>query len=238
MTSHDPPPPAVPCGLQTLLALAAAEPVLTQALLRDRAAVVRASGIRLTAAEQAALDRTPDEALGRMLTALGPSLPDPQRRRLLKLAAATLAGLAAGGLVPGSPASGRPFVYQPIAEPLEHRPSRGVRPDDPRVQILLVKVRGGLTELQARHAVQRRSGLLVAIYRRAVLSRERRVTADVTATLGVSAEGAVTDVTGVKASPDEQVFRELVVAELRRIAFPRRASGRATVSLRLRFVPR
>ena len=51
MSSPIPVPPAVPCGLQTLLALAAADPVVTSALLADRTAVLRASGITLSATE-------------------------------------------------------------------------------------------------------------------------------------------------------------------------------------------
>ena len=99
-----------PRNLEQILAAAAADPSLKEALLADRLAAVEALGQGLSPSEQKILLAVPDEQLRAMVDRLAGAAPPV-------LAPPTF---APQGIRPEAPAGVRP-----------HSPTRGIRPDSP-----------------------------------------------------------------------------------------------------------
>ena len=99
-----------PRPLEQILAAAAADPSLKEALLADRLAAVEARGLKLSPSEQKILLAVPDEQLHAMVDRLVVGAPP---------AVAPL-NFAPQGIRPEAPAGVRPS-----------NPTRGIRPDSP-----------------------------------------------------------------------------------------------------------
>ena len=90
----------VPVGLEKVLYLAATEPAFRDALLRDRAAAVRARGIRLRASELSMLELATPEQLASSIDALDTSEASLARRGFMRAVAGAVT-LAAGSVLSG-----------------------------------------------------------------------------------------------------------------------------------------
>ena len=88
-------------GIERLLALAAVDPRLAEALTKTRSEVAHAAGLRLSATELAILDAASDEALRQMVTSIDARLYDPDRRSFLSGAAAAALTVLSGGVLFG-----------------------------------------------------------------------------------------------------------------------------------------
>lgn len=127
-------PPAVG-ALEQLLGMAAVDPRLGEALIARRAEVAAASGIRLSASEEALLRSVPDAALGQMAAGIGKVLTPVERRAFLQRAGAALlvlggaaAGVGVGGAAAGCGSDGKAAASRGSAS------SSGGKAPDPRDQ--------------------------------------------------------------------------------------------------------
>jgi len=132
----------VPVGLEELLGMAAVDDAFAEALLTDPVQTVEASGVTLTATEQAILGALDRAALEPMIARIADRLPEPERRAFLEQATAAVVVLVGGGAALGAAGckEGNRSTTAEKKEPKGRKPTpreavdTGARPDRPEAQ--------------------------------------------------------------------------------------------------------
>jgi hypothetical protein len=94
---NDRPLASVPVGIEELLLMAAVDPAFRDALLDDRDRAVSASGVSLRPTERAILAAVDATTLQRMISNVGTTIPEHDRRTFIGRSAAALLALVGGG---------------------------------------------------------------------------------------------------------------------------------------------
>jgi hypothetical protein len=121
----------IPVGIEQILAMAAVDDEFAKALLENREAAIKASGVDLTDTETKILLSIQNDSLRQMIENVRGRIPATERRAFIKKSAAALLALVgAGFLTLGSSCESQPA-------PVGERPDRpqpkpvGERPDRP-----------------------------------------------------------------------------------------------------------
>ncbi|TET35909.1 MAG: twin-arginine translocation signal domain-containing protein [Planctomycetota bacterium] len=116
----------IPIGIEQILAMAAVDDKFAAALLENREAAMKASGVEVTATEKGILTVIDNAALRQMIENVRGRIPVRERRAFLKKSAAALLALVGGGFL----------TTASLAEAAQEaaggvRADRGARPDKP-----------------------------------------------------------------------------------------------------------